>query len=153
MSIKNHRRAFLGRVYALGIGALLASFAPKFIHASGASGTENDDNASNSEASLAFAVKIVSNLFDAPISIQLAPDAFSAPIRLSNGSTYRVKITPLNKETRFGHVYSLVLADASGQQLDNMNIGSNTTATFRRFGVQVYVLAIQQAGASATALQ
>lgn len=92
-----------------------------------------------------FAVKLFGDLRELPAELQLIPGQLSDPIALKGNDTYRVRITPTDMASRFGPIYSLVLADANGTPLEQMNIGSDTTAIFTRHGVQVYALSIEQA--------
>ncbi|PPT92226.1 hypothetical protein XthCFBP4691_04960 [Xanthomonas theicola] len=90
-------------------------------------------------------MKLFGDLRALPAELQLIPGQLSDPIALQGNDTYRVRITPTDMVSRFGPIYSLVLSDAKGTALEQMNIGSDTTAVFPRFGVQAYVLSIEQA--------
>ncbi|EKU23663.1 MULTISPECIES: hypothetical protein [Xanthomonas translucens group] len=92
-----------------------------------------------------FAVQVLGDLRQLSTDLQLIPGQLSEPLALKGNGTYRVKISPTDITTRFGPIYRLTLADAQGMPLEEMNIGSDTTATFTRYGVQVYALSIEQA--------
>ncbi|MBB5878222.1 MULTISPECIES: hypothetical protein [Xanthomonas] len=92
-----------------------------------------------------FAVQVLGDLRQPSTDLQLIPGQLSEPLALKGNGTYRVKISPTEITTRFGPIYRLTLADAQGTPLEEMNIGSDTTATFSRYGVQVYALSIEQA--------
>ncbi|MET0549741.1 MAG: hypothetical protein ABW002_10775 [Xanthomonas sp.] len=92
-----------------------------------------------------FAVQVLGDLRQPSTDLQLIPGQLSEPLALKGNGTYRVKISPTDITTRFGPIYRLTLADAQGAPLEEMNIGSDTTATFARYGVQVYALSIEQA--------
>ncbi|WP_052689777.1 hypothetical protein [Xanthomonas albilineans] len=92
-----------------------------------------------------FMMQVLGDLRQAPTGLQLAPGQLSEPITLAGNGTYRVKISPTDITTHFGPIYKLILADVHGTPLEKMNIGSDTTATFTRHGVQVYALSIEQA--------
>jgi len=85
---------------------------------------------------------ILADLTQPPVTIDLTPGMMSEPVDLGVHGIYRVQCTPTRWDDRFGQIYSLVLADAEGKQLDQMNIGGNTTAHFMSFGLQVYVLSV-----------
>lgn len=150
MSMSSDRRKFLKSASVVGMGALIAAAAvPSLGLATDASsGAAPLPTAQNT--STIFAVKITNSLFNNPISVRLLPNELSDPIKLTDGSIYRVSVTPAGANSKFGQVYSLVLADQNGHKLDQMNVGSNTTATFHRFGVQVYMMSIQYANSPAS---
>ena len=90
-------------------------------------------------------MQVLRDLRQPSTDLQLVPGKLSALLPLAGNGTYRVKINPTDITTRFGPIYRLTLADAQGMPLEEMNIGSDTTATFTSYGVQVYALSIEQA--------
>ena len=140
--IYKKRRAFLG--YSLLTG-LTAAFAAAGV-AKAVAGVATPPGDTGSITNQVFAIRATNNLHEPPVQVQIGPEEVSPPLRLSGGFTYRVKVSPLERVTRFGKAYRLQLLDGEGRRIDEMNVGSNTTATFQRFGVQVYVLSLRQEG-------
>ncbi|MCC5069566.1 hypothetical protein [Xanthomonas campestris] len=90
-------------------------------------------------------LKVRGDLSGTEIELQLIPGEISPILSLPNNRKYRVKASIVRTDPRFGHIYALVLADANGKTLAEMNIAGNTTATFSDHRVQIYLLSIEQA--------
>ncbi|MCC8501450.1 hypothetical protein LN565_03085 [Xanthomonas euvesicatoria pv. euvesicatoria] len=90
-------------------------------------------------------IRVRGDLSGRDVALQLAPGELSPGFKLPDRRTYRVKASMIRTDPRFGPIYALVLADVSGNPLNQMNIASNTTATFGKQRVQVYLLSLEQA--------
>lgn len=76
------------------------------------------------------------------VEIDLEPGQLSGPIDLGEKGVFRVSLTSTSWSEAFNQqVYALLVTDENGGRLAGMSISSNTTATFKSLGVQVYVLA------------
>jgi hypothetical protein len=139
MNTKVNRRSFLKRAVTVALGFVLAPSLPTI--AGGSSGLKVAGQAPLSQI---FETTVRNNLFDPPKHVELQLGVASKEILFRDSSAYRLTIFPTHKKPVLGNIiYKLVLSDAKGRKLDEMNVGSNTTATFRRFGVQVYILSVQ----------
>lgn len=139
------RRTFLFGTAATAIAAIVPAAAASAASAgAGAPQTTHSVGRALPETQT-FAVHVLGDLRQPSTDLQLIPGQLSEPLALKGNGTYRVKISPTDITTRFGPIYRLTLADAQGAVLEEMNIGSDTTATFSRYGVQVYALSIEQA--------
>ncbi|HEY0232411.1 MAG TPA: hypothetical protein VGC55_14270 [Dokdonella sp.] len=148
----NSRRSFLHTVFTttavslvsmlgLGRGAWASS------DIAGVSPSTGQNPQAGAVANRFLEVRIRGDLRSPPINFELVPGRMSDPIDLGAHGVFRVSCTPTHWNERYNRqVYSLVLADANGKQLGQMNIGSGATATFMDFGIQVNVLAIEQTG-------
>ncbi|WP_349656900.1 hypothetical protein [Xanthomonas sp. 10-10] len=90
-------------------------------------------------------VKVRGDLSGREIDLQLSPGEISPVLILPDNRKYRVKASIIRTDHLFGDIYALVLADANGRTLAEMNIAGNTTATFSDHRVQIYLLPIEQA--------
>ncbi len=139
------RRSFLATLSAAS-AAVFAAIATR-AHADDALpwhiGPSREGEVDGSSDTLQFlTASIQADLTKPPVILDLTPGVMSEPVDLGVHGIYRVQCTPTRWDDRFGQIYSLVLADAEGKQLDQMNIGGNTTANFMSFGLQVYVLSV-----------
>ncbi|ATS23711.1 hypothetical protein PK69_19665 [Xanthomonas phaseoli pv. phaseoli] len=90
-------------------------------------------------------IRVRGDLSGRDVELELTPGELSPIVKLPDRRSYRVKASTIRTDPRFGPIYALVLADASGNPLNRMNIASNTTATFGEQRVQVYLLSLEQA--------
>ncbi|MEA9557588.1 hypothetical protein VC273_17305 [Xanthomonas nasturtii] len=90
-------------------------------------------------------VKVRGDLSGRDVDLELSPGEISPVLVLPDNRKYRVKASIIRTDPRFGDIYALVLADAKGKTLAEMNIAGNTTATFGDHSVQIYLLPIEQA--------
>jgi hypothetical protein len=68
-------------------------------------------------------------------SMELPLDIWSAPIT-AHGASYRIKVVPrTGTPEKYGPIFTLVVADASGRQV-SMNLGDRATGTFPDYGLQ-----------------
>lgn len=91
-----------------------------------------------------FNVSIRGSLTEKSTNILLAPNTVSDPINLIGKGVLRVMVVPGKVNPRFGQVFKVTLMDDSGTPLASMNLGNGATGTFTNYGVQVYILSIQQ---------
>jgi|GEM_PF-6355438 hypothetical protein len=87
-----------------------------------------------------FKITVRDDLTTPGVNLDLAPGQPSELIYLSKAGAIRVSCTPTGRKSAFGPSYSLVVSSESGETIGQMNIGSNTTATFTNLGVQIYML-------------
>lgn len=72
--------------------------------------------------------------------IKLQPGVTSDAVSLTGNGAYRVRITPDYIHRSGEQVYTVTLIDAkSGATLDEMRAVGNMSATFTKYGVQVYL--------------
>lgn len=140
-SLENDRRNFLK---ALGAAAAIAAIPV----VSTAAQTIQPAAIASSQQVLGnevLEINLVGSLNDVPMSVELAPGEISNPIPLKGKGTYRVKAVPYKLDPRWGQSYTFHLMDADGKDLDRMIIGSHSSATFLKYGVQAELLAIHRA--------
>ncbi|WP_225042825.1 hypothetical protein [Xanthomonas campestris] len=89
-------------------------------------------------------VKVRGDLSGREVELQLSPGEISPVLVLPDNRKYRIRASIIRTDSRFGDIYALVLADAKGKTLAEMNIAGNTTATFGDHRVQIYLLPIEQ---------
>ena len=79
-----------------------------------------------------------SNLYDIPKSIELPLGSWSSPIQTKGKGTYLVKVIQVDHavDSRLGPVFTLILADPSGKELSQINLGNGATGTFTDYGLE-----------------
>lgn len=141
--MSSSRRKFLKSAAAATTAAAMAGMiAPIAYAGNGRSAAQPVDESNDFKVSPTQVLKVTvrGNLTGSEVDLELKPGQLSDPIDLGEKGIFRVSCTPLKKSSPFGPVYSLVLTDINGKLAEQMNIGSNTTATFTDLGVQVYLL-------------
>jgi hypothetical protein len=137
------RRKFLkSAAAAAAVAAATVATLPSFAHADQQQdgSLPGDGPKLETSSTQVFKITVRADLSGSGVDLELQPGQLSEPVDLGNKGVFRVSCTPLNRATPFGPVYSLALTDVNGNAVAQMNIGSNTTATFTRLGVQVYML-------------
>lgn len=136
--LPDERRNFL-KGLTLALGALVLPLAPSLAH----SKQEASAMSTLPSGREIIDVSIRGDLFSPPVAVQLSPGMWSDVIHLHGRGAYRVRVTPLRVDPRFGEVFALTLGDLNGREIDRMNVGNSTTATFAAFGVQVYLVSVR----------
>jgi hypothetical protein len=89
-----------------------------------------------------FMVTIRGSLFEEGKTLQAHLNQLSAAQEITGKGEYRVKITLYQHLKNYGYTYRLFLCDDSGKVLSFINLGSHSTGTFTRYGIQVTISAL-----------
>jgi hypothetical protein len=134
-------------------GAVAATVTPLIPPAQAGALGESESSATPRDPPSAFpdfpacAIAVTGDLRRDPVFLtNLRRGVLSDPFELEGNGTYRLRVSPV-EDHPVGPVFNVVLADEQGNELAQMNIGTNGATLFRqcgmaifgRYGVMIYV--------------